>query len=133
MRDLYWQHFWYIIMQIPKKIKTAGNPIDYLPYKIISIKLKLFHLICSFLSNRFSYSFRTSCTYHLMRFSINSYRSNDTVHKVDPNTLLLNSHQLVTYIPPSSFQSRLTCFQFLPEEISDYQSVLMSHLTSRIL
>ena len=26
-------------MQIPNKIKTAGNPIDYLPYKIISIKL----------------------------------------------------------------------------------------------
>ena len=24
--------------------KTAGNPIDYLPYKIISIKLKSFHL-----------------------------------------------------------------------------------------
>ena len=28
----------------PQKIYTAGNPIDHLPYKIISVKLKLFKL-----------------------------------------------------------------------------------------
>ena len=32
----------------------------------------------------FSYSFRTSCTYHLMRFSIYSYHSNATVPKMYP-------------------------------------------------
>ena len=70
----------------------ADNLLDYLPFKIFCINLLLFELICSFLSNRFSCSFRSFIAYHLMRFSLNSTRSESVVPKVYPDRVTTTSY-----------------------------------------
>ncbi len=53
------------------------------------------------IQNVFSYSFRTSCAYHLIRFSIYSYRSNAIVPKVYPQAYT----DITVYISINTFRS----------------------------